>query len=75
VIIYSISIQMEVPEMAERWVTMKEAAKELKITTSKVSRLAASGVIEVREGAVDRRQKYVDVESIRKLLETGYRPE
>jgi DNA-binding MarR family transcriptional regulator len=52
----------------EQWVTMSEAAKELQIPVSKISRLAASNVIEVRQNKVDRRLRLVNLTEIRELL-------
>ena len=52
----------------ENWMTMKEAAKTLKVSPSKISRLAAIKAIQVREDIVDRRIKLVNLEEIRNLL-------
>jgi hypothetical protein len=52
----------------EQWVTMSEAAKELHIPVSKISRLAASNVITVRQNKVDRRLRLVNLVELKELL-------
>jgi len=52
----------------EKWVNMKEAAEELGITQSRVSRLAAIGVIKTKNSLINRRVRLVNVEEIRALL-------
>jgi arginine repressor len=59
---------------AEPWVTMNEAANTLKkegfkISSSKISRLAAINAIAVRESIVDRRVRYVNLGELRNLLQ------
>ena len=58
------------PEQPEQWVTMKEAAKQLNTSPSKISRLAAIGAIETRDSVTDRRIKLVNLPEVKKLLET-----
>jgi transposase-like protein len=55
-------------QSSEKWVTMKEAAKELGIPASTLSRLAAINAIEVRTRRSDRRSKFVNVEEVKKVL-------
>jgi len=52
----------------EEWVTMSEAAKVLVIPISKISRLAATGVIAVKQNKVDRRLRLVNLTELRELL-------
>jgi DNA-binding MarR family transcriptional regulator len=59
--------------MPEEWVTMKEAAKELGVSPSKISRLAAINVIAVKIDPVDRRIKLVDLNQVRQVLNRQYR--
>jgi hypothetical protein len=54
--------------MNEEWVTMSEAAKVLKMPVSKLSRLAASNVIEVKQSKVDRRLRLVNLAEIKQLF-------
>lgn len=55
--------------MAEQqWMIMKDAAKELDVSPSTISRLAAIGAIQVRESAANRKIKLVNVEEVRRVL-------
>jgi len=54
--------------MTEEWVTMKEAAKSVGTSASKISRLASIGAIEVRENIIDRRLKLVNLEQVKELF-------
>lgn len=54
--------------MLEEWVTMKEAAKELGVSPSKISRLAAIKLINVKIDEVDRRIKLVELNQVRQIL-------
>jgi len=49
---------------------MKDAAKRLKVSASKISRLASIGAIETKESIVDRRIKLVNLEEVKRLLDT-----
>ena len=53
----------------DSWKPMKEASEELEVTYSFIRRLADRGDIEVKEEITDRRNKLVNVEEIRKLLQ------
>ena len=55
----------------EKWVSMKEAAEELNISPSRVSRLAEIGAIQTKSSIINRKIKLVNVEEIRRLLESG----
>jgi excisionase family DNA binding protein len=52
----------------EEWVTMSEAAKILNVPVSKISRLAATNVIEVKQNKVDRRLRLVNLTELREIL-------
>jgi hypothetical protein len=54
--------------MNDTWVTMREAAQELGVSPSKISRLAAIKAIDVREDEIDRRIKLVRLEQIQAIL-------
>jgi hypothetical protein len=54
--------------MTEQWVTMKDAAKAVGTSASKISRLAAIGAIEVKTDIIDRRLKLVNLEQVREVF-------
>jgi predicted XRE-type DNA-binding protein len=56
--------------MTDSWMTMKEAAKTLGISNSRISRLASIGAIEVKTSTIDKRIKVVNVDQIKELIET-----
>jgi hypothetical protein len=59
--------------MPEQWITMKDAAKAVGTSPSKISRLASIGAIEVRENVIDRRLKLVNLEQVTELFRSqGY---
>lgn len=49
------------------WVTMRDAAKRLGKSHPTISRLAARGVIQVKEDPTDKRVKLVDLEELQRL--------
>jgi len=49
---------------------MAEAAKEIGVSASKISRIAAKGKFKIRKDRRDERVRLVDVDEIRKFLET-----
>ncbi len=57
--------------MAEQWVSMKEASDILGVSQSRISRLASIGAIQTKTNRLNRRVRLVNVEEIRKLLESG----
>ncbi len=59
--------------MTEQWVTMKEAAKALGTSPSKISRLASIGLIEIKEDLIDRRIKLVNLDQVTELLQSRTR--
>lgn len=56
--------------MAEHWVTMKVAAKRLKISANKISRWANRGLIQVKPNPYDRRSRLVDLIEVQEKLTT-----
>lgn len=52
-----------------KWMTMKNASKELRVSQSKISRLAKQKKIETKDDPLDSRVSLVDVDEIRKLFE------
>ena len=60
-------------QVNEEWVTMREAATRLKVTPSKLSRLAKSGKIRTRDDSVDERVTLVEFNEVRALLESSIR--
>jgi hypothetical protein len=54
--------------MTEEWVTMKEAAAEVGVSPSKISRLASINIIKVKVDLVDRRIKLVDLNEVKQVL-------
>ncbi|MBE3558597.1 MAG: hypothetical protein IMW89_05145 [Ktedonobacteraceae bacterium] len=55
--------------MNEEWVTMTEAASRLNVRRTKISRLAARGVIQTKENPLDARAKLVNFTELRALFE------
>jgi DNA-binding MarR family transcriptional regulator len=55
--------------MNEEWITMTEAADRLKIRRTKISRLAARGVIQTKENPLDARVKLVNFTELRALFD------
>lgn len=60
-------------QVNEEWVTMREAATRLKVTPSKLSRLAKSGKIRTKGDSVDERVTLVEFNEVRALLESSIR--
>jgi|GraSoi2013_100cm_1033763.scaffolds.fasta_scaffold52107_2 hypothetical protein len=60
-------------QVNEEWVTMREAATRLKVTPSKLSRLAKSGKIRTKDDTVDERVTLVEFNEVRALLESSIR--
>jgi DNA-binding MarR family transcriptional regulator len=60
-------------QVNEEWVTMREAATRLKVTPSKLSRLAKSGKIRTKDDPVDERVTLVEFNEVRALLESSIR--
>ncbi len=60
-------------QVNEEWVTMREAATRLKVTPSKLSRLAKSGKIRTKDDSVDERVTLVEFNEVRALLESSIR--
>lgn len=54
--------------MAEQWVTMSAAAKEIGISLSKISRLAAVGRIKSQDNPYDMRTRLVDLDELRQIF-------
>lgn len=52
----------------EQWVTMSEAAKEIGVALSKISRLAAQGKIKSQTNPYDERTKLVDLVELRRYF-------
>jgi predicted XRE-type DNA-binding protein len=55
----------------EQWVTMTEAAEALGITPTQVSRLAKKGAIRAEADALNQRVKLVELNEVRRVLETS----
>ncbi len=55
----------------EQWVPMRDAAKQLGVSTSKLSRLAKRGVIKTHTDVLDQRVKLVDLTEVKTLLATS----
>lgn len=49
------------------WLTMRDAAKKLGKSQPTISRLAAKGVIQVKEDPTDKRVRLVDLEELQRL--------
>lgn len=58
-------------EEQEQWVTISEAAKEIGVTLSKISRLATAGKIKSKTNPYDERTRLVDLVEIRKYFRIG----
>jgi len=54
--------------MAEEWVTMSDAARELNVPLSQISRLAKKGEIRAQEDAVNKRVKLVELNEVRNIF-------
>jgi hypothetical protein len=52
----------------EEWITMKDAAKKLKVSYYKLSQLAMTGEIETKDSLRDKRVKLVNTEQIKQKL-------
>jgi len=52
----------------EQWVTMSEAAAEIGVSLSKLSRLAALGRIKSQKDPYDERTKLVDLVELRRMF-------
>jgi hypothetical protein len=52
----------------EQWVTMSEAAREIGVTLSKISRLASQGKIKTQANPFDERTRMVDLIELRKYF-------
>lgn len=55
-------------EQQEQWVTMSKAAKEIGVTLSKISRLAAQRKIKSQTNPFDERTRLVDLVELRKYF-------
>ncbi len=53
---------------AEEWVSVKEAADRLNISYWKLLRLADRGAIRTQENVLDRRQKLVEINEIKRVF-------
>jgi hypothetical protein len=54
--------------MAEQWVSMKEAANQLKISYYKLIRMVDRGTIQTKQDDLDRRIRLVNIEEVRKIF-------
>ena len=52
----------------ERWVTMKDAQKILRVSRPTFVKIMNTLQVEKKQGTVDMREKYVDINHIKKLL-------
>lgn len=55
-------------EQQGQWVTMSEAAKEIGVNLSKISRLASQGKIKSQVNPFDERTRLVDLDELRKYF-------
>ena len=55
--------------MPEQWVPMRDAAKILKVSYYKLSQLVTAGLIESRDNIRDKREKLVNLEQAKQVLE------
>lgn len=54
--------------VAEQWVTMSEAAHEIGISLSKISRLASVGKIKSQSNPYDMRTRLVDLMELKEMF-------
>jgi excisionase family DNA binding protein len=55
--------------MDEQWVTMTEAAEQLGVSLTQISRLAKKGKIRAESDTLNERIKLVELNEVRKLFE------
>jgi hypothetical protein len=60
-------------EQNQEWIPMVEAAKQFKISSTKVSRLAKQGKIEIRNKWGDERVKLVNIDQLREYMDRAAR--